>query len=96
MPVTPSSQVLSRGQLARATVVVAVATLASRALGFARETVFAYFFGATGKTDAYNAASTIPLVLFAGVQAAITTIFIPVFTETLTLGDRRAAERPGS
>jgi putative peptidoglycan lipid II flippase len=77
----------------RASVIVSVATLASRVLGLLRETTLADRFAATHLTDAYNVAALIPLVLFAAVGVAITTAFIPLFSEVLSGRGPREAER---
>ncbi|MDI3280134.1 MAG: murein biosynthesis integral membrane protein MurJ, partial [Bacillota bacterium] len=47
-------------------------------------------FGATSATDAYLVAGTIPMLFFATVNAALTTVFIPVFTG---LAQREGRER---
>ena len=72
---------------------MALATLISKLLGLLRETAFADRFGSTNRTDAYNVAALIPLVLFAAVGVAITTVFIPLFSGLIADQDRRAAER---
>ncbi|MCX8095303.1 MAG: murein biosynthesis integral membrane protein MurJ [Caldisericia bacterium] len=59
-------------------------TLITRILGFIREQVIAYFFGATFQSDAIKISTYIPLtishLLVAGLLSAI---FIPVFTDFL-------------
>ncbi len=59
-------------------------TLITRILGFVREEVIAYFFGATFQSDAIKISTYIPLtishLLVAGLLSAI---FIPVFTDFL-------------
>ena len=79
--------------LGGAAAVVAVATLSSKVLGFVRDLVLAHRFGATGHTDAYVFSSNLPLVLFAAVGVALTTVFIPLFAELLTQKDQATAER---
>lgn len=59
-----------------------VGTAISRVLGLARESVFAYLFGAGRSTDAFNAAFRIPNLLrdlFA--ETALSAAFVPVLTE---------------
>ena len=48
-------------RLARSTATFTLATGLSRALGLVREVVSAYFFGATGKINAFTVASQIPI-----------------------------------
>lgn len=64
--------------------VVGLCTLASRILGFAREVVTAYFYGAGLATDAFFVAFQLPNTfrrLLA--EGSLTASFIPVFSETL-------------
>src|SRR5262249_20937962 len=64
---------------------VGAATLLSRVLGLLREQVMAGFFGAGLATDAFIAAFRIPNLLrdlFA--EGAMSSSFVPTFTETLS------------
>ena len=79
--------------MGRATLIVALATLGSKLLGFARNTALADRFAASNLTDAYNVAALIPLVLFSAVGVAITNVFIPLLAELLAGADQREAER---
>ncbi|MDQ7016189.1 MAG: murein biosynthesis integral membrane protein MurJ [Gammaproteobacteria bacterium] len=66
----------------RSGLIVSMMTLLSRILGFARDVVFAHFFGAGGSTDAFFVAFKIPNFLrrlFA--EGAFSQAFVPVFTE---------------
>ncbi len=74
-----------REQVTRAAGVVGGATLVSRILGFVREMVISYFFGAGAAADAFFVAFRIPNLirrLFA--EGTLTISFIPVFTRLLT------------
>ena len=69
-------------RIVRAAGVVGTATLASRILGFIRDAVIAWFFGAGFSSDAFIAAFRIPNLLrrlFA--EGSLSSAFIPVFTE---------------
>lgn len=69
-------------RVVKAAGVVGVATLASRILGFIRDAVLAWFFGAGFSSDAFIAAFRIPNLLrrlFA--EGSLSSAFIPVFTE---------------
>jgi putative peptidoglycan lipid II flippase len=84
-------------RLARSAGVISVATLASRILGVARETVLAYYFGASAAMDAYNVAFRIPNLLrdlFA--EGAMTAAFVPAFTRTIETRGREHAWRLGN
>ncbi len=65
----------------KAAVYVMAATLISKVLGFFREILLGSQYGATYVTDAYLISTTIPLVLFSSVAAAISTTYIPVYSE---------------
>lgn len=61
---------------------MSVATFLSRILGFARDMIFAFYFGATGVSDAYFAAFKIPNLLRELVaEGSMSAAFIPVLTE---------------
>lgn len=70
----------SRAFLLKSAGIVATFTIASRLTGFIRDATLAYRFGATNYTDAYQVGLNIPFILFAAVNTALTTTFIPVFT----------------
>lgn len=80
--------------IVRSTGIVALATLASRILGFIRDMVFAKYFGATGATDAFFVAFRIPNLLRRLVgEGALTISFIPVYTDYKVLkGEDEAFE----
>lgn len=78
--------------IARNTLIVALAFIASRILGFAREVLIARQFGTGGEADAYAAAFRLPDLLFLVVMSAsFGSAFIPVFAGYLTQGDPRRA-----
>lgn len=84
-------------RLARSAGLISVATLASRLLGVARETVLAAMFGSSAQMDAFNVAFRVPNLLrdlFA--EGAMTAAFVPTFTRTLTQKGREEAWRLGS
>ncbi len=71
-------------RIARAAGVVGGATLISRILGYARDMVIAYFFGAGLATDAFFVAFRIPNTLRRLFGEGSTTVsFIPVYTDYL-------------
>lgn len=73
------------GRLARASIILMLAFVASRVLGLLRELVISYQFGTTRALDAYQAAFRIPDLIFQLVAAgAMGAAFIPPFTAYLT------------
>ena len=66
---------------------VGLLTFLSRLIGYLRDVVVAYFFGASYQTDAFYVAFRIPNLLrrlFA--EGSITVAFVPIFTEYLNNG----------
>ncbi|HWI61033.1 MAG TPA: murein biosynthesis integral membrane protein MurJ [Symbiobacteriaceae bacterium] len=63
----------------RAAGLVSLALIASRVLGYVRESLLAARFGATHTTDAYLVAQDLPTSLFASVSAALVMVVIPVY-----------------
>lgn len=53
----------------------------SKLVGFSREIILSYFWGATNISDAYLISTTIPTTIFTFVGVGITTGFIPIYTE---------------
>jgi putative peptidoglycan lipid II flippase len=95
-PTNTSKSQPRRASVARSAGVVSLAVMASRVLGLVREMVFAYFFGASKSfaNDAYVIAFRIPNLLrdlFA--EGALSSAFVPVFSEYLVKRDEREAFR---
>jgi putative peptidoglycan lipid II flippase len=88
----------ARGRrLARSTAIFALATGLSRILGLVREVVAAYYFGAAGKINAFTVAFQVPnLVRSLVADAALSSAFVPVFSELLEKGERKRAWRVAS
>jgi putative peptidoglycan lipid II flippase len=81
-------------QIRIASLVMMASVFASRILGYARDAVIAWGHGATGATDAYFAAFTIPdflNYLLAGGSLSIT--FIPIFSRYLAEGREEEGHR---
>jgi putative peptidoglycan lipid II flippase len=86
-----------RRRLAWSTAMFSLATGLSRILGLIREMVAAYYFGASGKINAFTVAFQVPNLLRSLVaDAAISSAFVPVFSELLVKGNRERAWRVAS
>jgi putative peptidoglycan lipid II flippase len=86
-----------RKRLVRSTAIFGAATGASRILGLVREIVAAYYFGTKGRINAFTVAYQVPNLIRALVaDAALSSAFVPVFTELLEKGDRKRAWRVAS
>ncbi len=71
-----------KGKIAKAAGKISVATFISRILGYIKDMILAFYFGATGLSDTFFAAFRIPNLLrelFA--EGAMSAAFIPVLTE---------------
>ena len=88
----------ARGRrLAWSTAIFSLATGLSRILGLVREIVAAYYFGAQGKINAFTVAFQVPNLVRALVaDAALSSAFVPVFSELLEKGERKRAWRVAS
>jgi putative peptidoglycan lipid II flippase len=83
--------------LARLGGLAGIATLASRVLVLARETVLAALFGAGNEMDAFVVAFRIPnLVRDLFAEGAMSAAFVPTFTRHLTLRGKEDAWRLGN
>jgi putative peptidoglycan lipid II flippase len=84
-------------RLAWSTAIFSLATGLSRILGLVREIVAAYYFGAKGRINAFTVAFQVPnLVRALLADAAISSAFVPVFSELLEKGERKRAWRVAS
>lgn len=78
--------------IARNAGIVMVLILISRLLGFVRERAIADVFGLTWETDAFRAAFNIPDLMYSLlIGGAISSAFIPVFSEMLARGQDKDA-----
>jgi putative peptidoglycan lipid II flippase len=91
-------QPAARGRrLAWSTAIFALATGLSRILGLVREVVAAYYFGVRGPINAFTVAFQVPnLVRSLVADAALSSAFVPVFSELLEKGERKRAWRVAS
>src|SRR5437763_12003234 len=79
-------------RVARAAGIMLAAIFASRVLGLLRDIVVSKYFGANWVTDAYKAAFTLPdLFYYIIAGGALSSAFIPVFTEYVTKGEEEEA-----
>ena len=84
-------------RLAWSTAIFSLATGISRILGLVREVVARNYFGVRGPINAFEIAFLIPNTVRALLaDAALSSAFVPVFTELLEKGERRRAWRVAS
>ena len=71
-----------KGKIAKAAGIMSVATFISRVLGFTRDMIFAFYFGATGVSDTFFQAFKIPNLLRELLaEGSMSAAFVPVLTE---------------
>ena len=93
----PSAEAQHRRRLARSTAIFAGATGLSRVVGLVRESVVRYYFGTVGPINAFEVAFLVPNTVRALVaDAALSSAFVPVFSELLEKGERKRAWRVAS
>jgi putative peptidoglycan lipid II flippase len=92
-PAPPSAP----ARIARNTAIFGIATGLSRVMGLVREMVASYYFGAAGRINAFTVAFQVPNLIRALVaDAALSSAFVPVFSDLLEKGERRRAWRVAS
>ncbi len=102
LPVPPPREAPAAGapappRRAVSAAIFALATGLSRVLGLVREVVSSYYFGASGKINAFTVAFQLPNLVRALVaDAALSSAFVPVFSELLEKGERKRAWRVAS
>ncbi|ADU50805.1 integral membrane protein MviN [Thermaerobacter marianensis DSM 12885] len=79
--------------IAAATLIIALLTAGSRALGFLREAVYASVFGASPALDAFLVAQGVPNLILGLVSTAIATAATPVLAGYVASGRRPEAVR---
>lgn len=72
---------------------VMVATIFSKILGFSREMVLSYVYGASDITDAYLISQTIPTMIFTFLSAGMGTSFISMYSRIVVDQGRLEAQR---
>ena len=88
---------MPRRRLAWSTAAFSLATGLSRILGLVREIVVRRYFGVAGPINTFTVASQVPNLIRALVaDAALSSAFVPVFSELLEKGERKRAWRVAS
>ena len=64
-----------------------------KGLGFLREMVLAYFYGTSAVSDVYVAVQNIPSIIFTVFGTAVTTGFIPIYTDVCVNKGKEEADR---
>jgi putative peptidoglycan lipid II flippase len=68
-------------EMEKTVIALMIVIVVTKVLGFSRDIILSYFYGADGLTDAYLISMTIPSVLFSFVGMGIAASYIPIFTK---------------
>lgn len=80
--------------VAKATGLMMAAVLLSRVLGVVRDAIISHYFGRGAQTDAYNAAFTVPDLLWNLLQSgALASTIVPIITEYRQQGNAKTADK---
>jgi putative peptidoglycan lipid II flippase len=99
LPMGPAVPMPTQRQrrLGGAVLIFSFATGLSRVIGLVREVVASYYFGAHGPINAFTVAYQFPnLVRALLADAALSSAFVPVFSELIEKGERKRAWRVAS
>lgn len=77
----------------KATVLMTIIAIIAKLLGFLREVVLAYVFGASAGVDAYLVALTLPMVIFTVVGNALLITVVPIFARHEVNGRKKEANK---
>lgn len=81
------------GNLFYKTIQLIIAAFIGKGLGFVREMVLAYFYGASHVSDVYVAVQNIPAIIFTLFGTAVTTGFIPLYSELSVKKGKKEADK---
>ena len=81
------------GNLFYKTIQLIIAAFIGKGLGFVREMVLAYFYGASHVSDVYVAVQNIPAIIFTLFGTAVTTGFIPLYSEISVKKGKKEADK---
>lgn len=68
-------------------------TTLGKVIGFLREILLAFYFGASGISDAYLISQTIPGTIFQFVGTGLATCFLPVYLQILSKDNKKKADK---
>jgi len=85
-----NSRILRRQSISEATLIIVTITFLSKIIGYAREVLVAYYFGATAKTDAFLIAFLVPSMVLGLIAGSIQIVIIPLYTEKKKINLQKA------
>ncbi|MEV5029139.1 murein biosynthesis integral membrane protein MurJ [Paenibacillus sp. LPE1-1-1.1] len=77
----------------KAMLILMLLTILTKVLGFTREIILSYFYGASGVSDAYLISLTIPGTIFEFIAIGIATSYIPIYTKIASQKNVESADR---
>ena len=82
----------TREQVGKTTLVMTGVIILSKLVGFIREKIIAFYFGAGMESDVYTLAFSVLSVMVLLFSACVTSTFIPIYSKTLTKDGQKAAD----
>lgn len=73
--------------------ILMVLTVLTKVLGFIRDIILSYFYGASNISDAYLISLTIPLTIFTFIGTALATSYIPIYSSICKKKDIQSANK---
>lgn len=80
-----------RIKIAETALALSVISIISVFISFFKESVIAYYYGASAYTDAYNISVDTPRIVFTFISMAISTVVIPIYTKAMVESGREKA-----
>lgn len=80
----------------RNALIIMMLTILSKIFGLVRDVTLSYYYGTSNVSDVYLIALTIPMVIFAIIGTAITTGFIPMYTNIVKQDGEEKADKYAS
>ncbi len=85
-----NSRILKKQSISEATLIMVIIIFLSKIIGYTREVLVAYYFGATAKTDAFLIAFLVPSMVLGLIAGGIQIVIIPLYTEKKKISLQRA------
>jgi putative peptidoglycan lipid II flippase len=77
--------------MAKSAIMISVVSIITLCFSFFKESIFAYYYGASSETDAYTIAIQLPTTLFSLVSTAISNVVLPYYSKKLNKNGQKVA-----
>ena len=79
--------------MAKAAIALSLISIVTLIFSFFKESIFAYYYGASSLTDAFNVSIQIPTILFSLISTAISNVALPFYSKELISKSKNDAEK---